>query len=272
MSKESAVLVSVENGVADIRLNRPEKRNAIDDELMGGLLGAIAQVENDKNVRAVVLSGAGKGFCAGLDMANFGDMVSGELSADGAASAYDDLSAAGANRVQQLGWAWQELDVPVIAAIHGGALGAGLNIAMGADIRVVSPQAKLGFVEISFGLLPDMCATQAMRNVVRLDRIKELVFTGRKFTGTEAYEYGIATVLSDAPLEHALTMAKVIASRNPDAIRKGKMLLNNSVFCSTYEGLVAESDCSRQLMGTKNQLEAIMSGFEGREPIYTNPQ
>ena len=139
-----------------------------------------------------------------------------------------------------------------------------MNIALGADIRVMAPDARLGFVEITFGLLPDMSATQSLRNPVPLDRIKELIFTGRKFTGEQAYEYGLATMLSSAPRKDALTMAQTIAGRNPDAVRAARKLLNNSMSGATRDGLIAESDCSRALMGTTNQLEAIISGFEGR--------
>jgi enoyl-CoA hydratase/carnithine racemase len=204
-------------------------------------------------------------------MASFGDMVSGELSADSAASAYDEVDSTGANRVQRLGWGWQALEVPVIAAVHGGAMGGGLNIALGADIRVVAPDARLGFVEITFGLLPDMSATQSLKHIVRLDRIKELLFTGRKFSGEEAYEYGLATLLSDTPRETALAMAHTIATRNPDAIRAAKKMLNSTAVESAREGLLAESNCSRTLMGTDNQLEALMAGLEAREPHYADP-
>ena len=266
-----AVIVAIDSGVADVRINRPDKRNAVDSDVINGLQAAVERIAGDKSIRAVVLSGEGKGFCAGLDMASFGDMVSGDLTADGAASAYEDVNAAGANFVQRLGWDWQELDVPVIAAVHGGAMGGGLNIALGADIRIMAPDARLGFVEITFGLLPDMSATQSLRHLARLDRIKELIFTGRKFTGEQAYEYGLATMLSDSPREDALAMARTIANRNPDAIRAAKRLLNDSVSVTTREGLIAESECSRALMGTANQLEAIMSGFEGREPKFTDP-
>ena len=265
-----AVIIENIDGVADVRINRPDKRNAVDSEVMAGLLAAIDQIKADSSIRCVVLSGEGKGFCAGLDMASFADMVSGELSADSASEAYDDLSESGANRAQQLAWGWQELEVPVIAAVHGGAMGGGLNLALAADIRIVSPEARLGFVEVTFGLLPDMSATQSLRHLASLDRIKELIFTGRKFSGREALDYGLATELSDTPREDALFMAQVIAARNPEAIRKGKKLLNDAMQQSTREGLIAESDCSRQLMGTPNQVEAIMSGFESRPPVFVD--
>jgi enoyl-CoA hydratase/carnithine racemase len=265
-----AVVLEIQNGVADLRLNRPDKMNAVDETIMRGLHAALTTIASDRRVRVVVLSGNGKAFCAGLDFSNFGDMLSGDLSAESVADAYDDLSPAGANYAQQISWGWQELPVPVIAAVHGAAMGGGLNIALGADIRIVHPQTKMGFVEITFGLLPDMSATQSLRRLASLDRIKELLLTGRKFSGAQALEYGLATELSEDPLADALEMAAVIASRNPDAVRRGKQLLNNSDRVSLREGLIAESDCSRQLMGTANQLEAVMSTFEKRAPVFVD--
>ncbi len=268
MSLEAAVTLEIDGGIADVRLNRPEKMNAVDEGIMTGLHSVLDQLEQDGSVRVVVLSGNGNAFCSGLDFSNFGDMLSGELDADSAAEAYDDLSPAGANYAQRIAWGWQELDVPVIAAVHGAAMGGGLNIALGADIRIVHPETKMGFVEITFGLLPDMSATQSLRRIAALDRIKELVFTGRKFSGEQALEYGLATELSETPLEDALAMAKEIGRRNPEAVRRGKRLLNNSALVSVHDGLIEESDCSRQMIGTPDQLEAVMSTFEKREPVY----
>jgi enoyl-CoA hydratase/carnithine racemase len=265
-----AVTFEVMAGVADVRLNRPEKHNAVDGDIIDGLLAAIERVRSDQSIRCVVLSGEGKSFCAGLDMSSFADMISGDLTADSASDAYDEVDEAGANRVQRLGWGWQQLEIPVIAAIHGAAMGGGLNIAMGADIRVVAPTAKLGFVEITYGLLPDMSATQSLRHVVRLDRMKELVLSGRRFNGEEAYEYGLATMLSESPLETAMEIARSMASRNPDAVRAGKRLLNEAMFNTTAEGLLAESNCSRQLIGTPNQIEAVVATLEAREPSFTD--
>ena len=239
---------------------------------MTGLKAAAGAIAGDPAVRVVVLSGEGAGFCAGLDFSSFGDMLSGDLTADSVAAAYEELSPAGANSAQQLGWMWQELPVPVIAAVHGAALGGGLNIALGADIRIVHPDTKMGFVEINFGLLPDMSASQSLRRLASLDRIKELIFTGRRFSGQDAMAYGLATELSDTPLQSALQMATQIARRNPDAVRKAKHMLNQSALVSVRDGLVAESECSRALMGTANQLEAVMAGFENREPVFVDRQ
>ncbi|MEP1470106.1 MAG: crotonase/enoyl-CoA hydratase family protein [Halieaceae bacterium] len=265
-----AVIADTQEGITTVTLNRPDKRNAIDGAIIEGLIAAQEAIAVDQSVRVVVLAGAGDTFCAGLDMANMGDMVSGDLTADSAADAYNALSPAGANKVQQLGWGWQELPVPVIAAVQGAALGGGLNLALGADIRVVAPNTKLGFVEISFGLLPDMSASQSLRHLVGLERAKELILTGRRFTGEQAFAYGLASTVADNPLEEAQKLAQMIGGRNPDAVRAGKRLINDSVFCSTYDGLVAESNCSRSLLGTDNQIEAVMSTLERRPARFTD--
>ena len=216
------ISITVEEGVADVRLIRSDKMNALDSRMFDAIEEAGEQLRADSDIRVVVLSGEGRAFCAGLDMANMGDMLSGDLTADSAAEAYDELSPAGANRVQRLGWGWQEVSIPVIAAVQGAAMGGGLNLALGADIRVVAPGAKLGFVEISFGLLPDMSATQSLRHLVGLERAKELILTGRRFTGAQAYEYGLATTLSDTPGERAMAMARTIALRSQWSSASGK--------------------------------------------------
>ena len=262
------VTLDIYNGIADVRMNRPESMNAIGEDIMNGMHEVLARLRESDDVRVVVLSGNGKGFCSGLDFANFGDMMSGDLTGDSVAGAYDDLSPAGANYAQQLGWGWQELPMPVIAAVHGAAMGAGINIALGADIRIVHPDTKMGFVEVTYGLLPDMSATLSLQRLASLDRIKELVLTGRRFNGSDAKEYGLATELSETPLEDALEMAAMMASRSPDALRRGKQLLNQAAELSARDMLIAESNCSREMLGTPNQLEAVMATFEKREPNF----
>jgi enoyl-CoA hydratase/carnithine racemase len=266
-----ALEISIDNHVAHVRLNRPDAHNAIDGPIMEGLLAfAKRMIEGPHEVRVIVLSGKGKSFCAGLDMSSFAEMMSGDLSGDreDVAEALGDISDAGANRAQQVAWLWQEVPIPVIAAVQGAALGGGLNLALGADIRIVHPQAKLGFVEITFGLLPDMSATQSLRRLVSLDRMKELVLTGRKFNGVQAMQYGLATEVSETPLEDALAMAALIAARNPDAVRAAKQVLNQSALVDVATGLASEASAMQKLLGTANQLEAIAAKFEDRPPEF----
>jgi len=258
--------------IADIRLNRPEKRNAINLELMQSLILIAKQLKTNKQLRAIVLSGNGESFCAGMDFGIFTDMLSGKINADDNAEDFEDLSEQGANLGQQMGWLWQEIPVPVIAAVHGAAIGAGLNIALGADIRIVTPDAKLGLLEITWGFLPDTSATQSLQRLANLDRIKELIFTGRFFSGQEAYEYGLATELSDAPYQRALEMATTIAGHNPDAIRRAKDMLNKLALLSVKEGLALEAEHCRSLLGSPNQLEATSARFEKRAPRFSDPQ
>jgi enoyl-CoA hydratase/carnithine racemase len=261
-----ALQITIENHIAHVRLNRPASHNAIDGPIMDGLLTFARQMMQPGEVRVIVLSGNGKSFCAGIDLTSFADMSSGELSGDSenVAQAMQDISPGGANQAQQVGWLWQEIPVPVIAAVHGAALGGGLNLALGADIRIVHPAAKLGFVEISWGLLPDMSASQSLRRLVALDRMKEMVLTGRRFNGEQAQQYGLATEVSETPLEDALTMAATIASHNPDAVRAAKHILNNCALVDVATGLAEEAAATRQLLGSSNQLEAVTAHFEGR--------
>ena len=216
-----------------------------------------------------MLSGAGKGFCSGLDTASLGDMASGDLSADDAVQAtIAERSPTGANRAQLVAWIWQEIPQPVIAAVHGAAFGGGLNLALGADIRVVHPDARLAFVEATWGLVPDMSATQSLHHVVRLDAAKELVLTGREVSGTEAVEIGLATRLSDDPHAEATTMARTIAGHSPAAMRATKALLNESRQLDLADGLAREFDYSGAFMGTDAQIEAVMAKLEGRDAVY----
>jgi len=266
MNDISQFNVEIDAHVAWLILNRPEKRNAVDSDIMSGLLAAIEQITADKSARVVVLSGEGKGFCAGLDMASFGDMVSGDLTADSAASAYDDLSPSGANRVQQLGWAWQELGIPVIAAIHGGAMGGGLNLALGADIRVVAPDAKLGFVEITFGLLPDMSATQSLRHLARLDRIKELIFTGEMIDAEEACRIGLVNrvVAKESLMEEARSLAMKMCDKSSSAIRLAKEAIDNGLEMDFARGSRYEADLFALCFATEDCKEGISAFLEKR--------
>ena len=265
--------IRIDSGIAHVLLNRPEKKNALDGDMFEGLRQAAIDLAADPSVRVVVLSGAGDSFCSGIDLSNFGAMASGELSGESESvkAAVADKSADGANRAQQLAWLWQEIPIPVIAAVSGVAYGAGLHIALGADIRIVSPDARLAFVEISWGLVPDMSGTQAMRRLIPLDLAKKIVFTGETLSGVQAVELHLATETSDAPLEAAFDLARTIAERSPDAIRAAKKLLNTSGLVPLADGLANEMAASSALMGTKNQVEAVMSKLEKRAAHFEDP-
>lgn len=265
------VIVSKEGGVADVRLNRPEKLNAIDGPMFQELVEAGRAVAEDRSVRAVVLSGEGRAFCAGLDMGSFQAMAGGGASGGGQKLLSREGGESPANFAQLAGWVWTEVPVPVIAAVHGVAYGGGLQIALGADLRLVAPDARLSVMEIKWGLVPDMSGTQTLRRLVRLDVAKELTFTGRVVEGPEAVSLGLATRVEADPRAAALALARDIAGRSPDAIRAGKRLLDQSGLIPVAEGLALEASLQRGLIGRPNQIEAVKANLEKRAPRFTDP-
>jgi enoyl-CoA hydratase/carnithine racemase len=271
---EQRVTVTITDGVADVRLNRPDKRNALDPAMFAGLAGAGERLKSEPGLRAVVLSGAGPDFCAGLDFASFQAMRDGER-----LSARADLPPARpAGPSQQRGpakatgqraaYVWAELPVPVIAAVTGHALGGGLQIALGADLRIVAPDARLSVLEIRWGLVPDMTGTQLLPDLVGRDVAKELTFTGRMVSGTEAVALGLATRADPDPYQAAHELARSIAGRSPHAIRAAKRLLDLAGRVDLETGFAAEQKEIGALIGSENQAEAVAAEFERRPPRF----
>jgi enoyl-CoA hydratase/carnithine racemase len=261
------VLVNVNDGVADVRLNRPEKLNALDGAMFKALADAGESLKERSDVRAVVLSGEGRSFCAGLDFSSFQEMGSSQEKNE--TDPEDALQGRITHLGQQAAWVWQELEVPVIGAISGHALGAGFQIAMGPDIRLVHPDTKMSVLEIRWGLVPDMGASVLLPPLVGLDVAKELYFTGRMISGTEAAQLGIATSVSENPRADALELAAEIAEKNPEAIRRMKTILNGIGERSTAQRFAAEREHIGALIGSPNQKEAVSAFFEKRTPKFT---
>lgn len=263
------------DGVVELQLARADKMNALDPAMFDALVQAGEALRGDKSVRAVVIAGRGKAFCAGLDMASFERMGQGAASdVLGAAAGGTDLVARThglSNAAQQVAMVWREVPVPVIAAVHGVAFGGGLQVALGADIRLVAADTKLSVMEIKWGLVPDMAGMVLMRELARTDVVRELTFTGRIFSGEEAVRLGLATRVAADPLAEALQMAHEIAAKSPDAIRAGKRLLNASLAHSAAELLIAESVEQQALIGSPNQLEAVKANIERRAPQFSAP-
>lgn len=258
--------VTIDNAVATVCLSRPEKLNALDADMFDALIAAGEQIMADKRVRAVVLHGEGRGFCAGLDFSSF--MGKPDLMQKLLARSQESL----ANVAQRVAWIWQEVPVPVIAAIQGVAFGGGLQIALGADLRYVTADAQLSVLEIKWGLIPDMGITQTIAGLVPPDVAKELMFTGRVVSGAEAVELGLATRVSGDPLVDALETARLIATKSPHAIRAGKALLKDGPTMSRAEGLKLETALQVGLLGSPNQLEAVQANMMKRDPSFKDPE
>ncbi|MDO8268713.1 MAG: crotonase/enoyl-CoA hydratase family protein [Moraxellaceae bacterium] len=259
------VTISVVDHVADIRLNRPEKMNALSIPMFDAINAAAEHVMSDRSIRAVVLSGEGRAFCAGLDLSNFTNpdtFGGGDAFGNGRGGYWP-------NFYQKPGYLWKDVPVPVICALHGVVFGGGLQIALGADIRIAHPETRLSLMEIKWGLIPDMSGTQTLRDLVRLDVAKELAFTGRIVEAPEAQQIGLVTRLDDNPREAALAMARDIAQKNPQAVTLGKLLLESTWHGDDARGLEMEEKLQAQLLMTPNQMEAVMAGMQKRPANFT---
>jgi enoyl-CoA hydratase/carnithine racemase len=274
------VTISIADGIADVRMNRADKRNALDNEMFTALAAAGERLKTEPGVRVVVLSGEGASFCAGLDFSSMQMLAdsgnSDKPTHDSAAHSDGNPGQMAEGRITHLGqqvcWVWQEIPVPVIAAVHGHALGGGIQIALGADIRVVHPDTKLSVREVHWGLVPDMTGTFMLSNLVRPDVAKELTFTARVFSGTEAAEMGLVTKLSDNPYDDAMSMAREIATRSPGAVRGSKALFNRLANDGAAEQFAEERRIIGEQIGSANQMEAVMSGFEKRPAVFVDTE
>ncbi len=269
VSFHDRVSISVEAGVADVRLIRADKRNALDGPMFQALAEAGEWLKTAAGVRAVVVSGEGSSFCAGLDFGSFQQMAGGTGTASDAAGNPGSMAAGRITHLgQQVSWVWQEIPVPVIAAVHGHALGGGIQICLGADIRIVHPDTQMSVRETHWGLVPDMTGTLVLSRLVRPDVAKELTFTARIFDGREALMMGLATRLDEDPRAAALAMAREIADRSPDAVRGAKELFNHLFAAGAAEQFAEERRVIGSLIGRKNQVEAVMANFEKRPAVF----
>ena len=262
------VTIEMKAGIADVRLNRPDKYNALNPEMFKAIIEAGERLAQARDVRVVVLSGNGRGFCAGLDMSGFqgmADSSSGERNPTPTLLSRDERPE---NHAQRPAYVWKRMPVPVIAAIHGVAYGGGCQIALGADIRFAAPDAKLSVMEIKWGLIPDMSITQTLRDILPMDVAKELTFSGRILSGEQAQVLGLVTHVSEDPLAAAMTLAEEIALKSPDAIRAAKQLFEESWHADERTGLAMESQLQVELIGSPNQVEAIKANFENRSPDF----
>jgi enoyl-CoA hydratase/carnithine racemase len=254
MTTNDRVLLSVDEGVAHVRLNRGDKRNGLDRAMFEALVATGEAVAADRRVRAVVLSGEGSAFCAGLDWKAF--LADGE---GAKALLARDVVRSPANMAQRACWVWTEVPVPVIAAVHGAALGGGLQLALACDLRLVAPDATLSVMEIRYGLVPDMTASQTLLRLVRPDVAKELMFTGAIVSGEEAARIGLATRVCSDPLAEAKRLACTIAAQSPDAIRAGKKLCDRAPGMSAADALMLETELQLSLLGSPNQMAAVQA-------------
>jgi enoyl-CoA hydratase/carnithine racemase len=245
------VRVTSEGSLALVALTRPDKHNGMDSAMLKAVVKAQARVRKLREARALVIHGEGPSFCAGLD---FKSMLGHPLTFT---RMYMELWTARRNLFQAWSMGWRELGIPVIAAIHGNCFGAGIQLALGADIRVCTPDARISVMETKWGLVPDMGGITLLRELVRIDVAKELAMTGRILSGSEAHALGLVTHLSDDPLAHARRIASEVETRSPDAVAASKLLVQEAWGESEHGALSAERRWQRRLIGFKNQRIAV---------------
>jgi enoyl-CoA hydratase/carnithine racemase len=264
------VTCTINGGVADVRLNRPDKRNALDGEMFTAIAKMGERLKDETGVRVVVLSGEGSSFCAGLDFGSFQQMAGGNGTAQQGGNPAERKEGRITHLGQQVAWVWQELPMPVIAAVHGHAFGGGMQIALGADIRIVHPDTQLSVREVHWGLIPDMTGTFTLSKLMRPDLAKWLTFTAAVVDGREGYDLGLVTKLSEHPYDEAMALAGEIAGRSPDAIRGVKALLNHAYGGDPAGQFAEERRVIDGLIGSANQVEAVKANFEKRPPVFAD--
>jgi len=261
-------ITMLEDGIADVRLIRAEKMNALDPAMFAGITEAINTLKDMDGLRVVVLSGEGRAFCAGLDLSNFGksEKKEGGDPTSGLTPRVHGVS----NGPQYVAYGWREIPVPVIVAGHGVVFGGGLQIFSGADVKFIHPETRCAVMEMKWGLVPDMAGYPLWRGNVRDDVLRELTYTNREFTGAEAVEMGFATHVSENPHDDAMALAKIIALKNPEAVRGAKRLFAMTSHASDEELLQAESVEQDQIIRKPNQMEAVMASMQKRKPEFVD--
>ncbi len=261
------VEIQIDNHIATINLNRPEKKNAVDMAMFEEIASAAQTIHENANIRAVVLSGNGSDFCAGIDIGVF----AGRSAESALGDLMNPITQSGANFFQNAALCWRDLPVPIIAALHGSCCGAGFQIAMGADLRYAAPNVRMSIMEIKWGLIPDMGITVTVPGTCAADKVRELGYTGKVIDSVEAMGAGLVTEVVEDPLDAAISIANEIAGKSPDAIRAMKGLFNNAWTGEINALLRYEAELQKSVMSGQNQKEAALANLQSRAPIFMDP-
>ena len=260
-----ALVMSTQDHVATVTLNRPAKHNALNVELFAALADAGTALATDTSVRAIVLQGEGPSFCAGIDLSvlqNAGEELSPEM--------LQPVDGSVANFFQRAAYVWREVAVPVLCAVQGNVFGAGLQLALGADLRYASSDSRFSVMEINWGIIPDLAISTTLTRLISVDKAKELAWTGRVFDASEAAAMGVVTAVTDDPGGAAQEAAAAIAARSPGAIRAIKHLFDESAHLSDADALQLEARLQMELLGRHDQREAVAANLEKRTPDFTD--
>lgn len=259
----SSLRLEGQGAVVEVVLDRPDKLNALDIPLFEAIIEAQQTLADRQDVRVVILRGEGAAFCAGLDLSAFagGPQVAQKLLMHVPGT---DVTVA-----QHVAVGWRSLSVPVIAVLHGQVFGGGLQIALGADLRVAAPDSEFSIMESRWGLVPDMGASTTLKQLLRVDQVMELTYSARIMDAEEAFGLGLVTRLAPDPLAAAMELASNITAKSPDAIAAAKRLFLDTWYADAPAGLGREAELQRLLIGSANQVEAVRANLEKRAPAFT---
>lgn len=257
------VHTEITDGIATVMLARPDKMNAVDMKMIDAVLEAGAALAARDDLRAVVLAGEGRAFCAGLDVMSFAQLAAGDPEALIMPRTHGD-----ANRFQQFSLIWRDLPVPVIAALHGVAFGAGFQLALGACMRIAAPGTRLAVMEMKWGLIPDMGGMLTLPELARADVIRRMTYTAEEVPAEQGLNWGLVSEIAEDPLARAQDLARAIAGRSPSAIRAAKRLVTRAATGTRAEVLMAESREQTDLIGKPDQMEVIAANMAGRAPSF----
>ena len=258
------VSVTIENHIAQVRLTRADKMNAVDQEMIDAIIAAGQEVAASR-ARVAVISGEGKAFCAGIDITGLSGMVGKDPQEMLMPRTHGEGTT---NQWQEVAMIWTRLEIPVIAAIHGVCFGAGLQLALGADIRIASPDATFAVMEMKWGIVPDMGGMVLLPKLVRSDVLRRLTYTAEPVDAVQAEKWGLITEIADDPIAAALDLAATIAGKSPSAIRAAKRLIALAETAGADEVLEAESRLQCELIGKPDQMEVIAASFGKRAPVF----
>ncbi|WP_445946472.1 crotonase/enoyl-CoA hydratase family protein [Shewanella sp.] len=259
-------LVTLEKnqGIAYVTLSRPDKYNALNFDMFKAIDKVIKQLQQDKQLRLVILSGAGGNFSSGLDVKSLNKDPSKAL------NLLFKWLPGNANLAQRVSLGWQRLPVPVIAVIEGICYGGGMQIVLGADIRIASDNAKLSIMEAKWGLVPDMAGLAGLRQLIGKDQALKLTYTAEVIDAEKAFAIGLVTEVSLEPMARAKALAEQIMQTSPDACAAIKLSINRSWTGSLRSLLSRESVSQVRLLLGKNRLIAALRQTKDPQKPYKN--
>ena len=256
------VSIEYQDHIAKVTLTRGDKMNALDPAMVKAILAAGQEV-GASDARVVVLCGEGKSFCAGLDVASFASLAQMDPAERLMPRTFGDT-----NDMQEVAMIWRRVPVPVIAALQGAVYGGGLQLALGADIRIAAPDTRLAVMEMKWGLVPDMGGMVLLPQLMRSDVLRQMTYTARPISAQQAERWGLVTTLADDPLAGAMELAQDIAQQSPSAIRAAKRLIEVAESSGRGDVLRAESAEQSALIGKPDQMEVITAQMQGRKPTF----